>query len=139
MSKFKELKAISDLKYGAVKRDLMAVVSEEQTLRQKLSDLNTHARAKENDASAMAMKLTAADLAWSAWLEQARSDCNLELAKVLARKERFLARARLSFGKVLVSDSLNTKDSEARRRKKAAHTIEEVMSSSLTHRIVTDR
>lgn len=101
MKKLSELAMLTEAKYHHDKFALLPILEQENKLRAELAKLEEHSqlgrRLDYNDTSEI--HALGADILWLKWIERSQKNLNIELAKVLAQKEKYLAEVRKSFGK----------------------------------------
>ncbi|MEM7519467.1 MAG: hypothetical protein AAF307_00385 [Pseudomonadota bacterium] len=125
---------VSDLLYTRQRQALVAIMQEEAALRQELARLAEMGGANRETADQSGMKAIGADLLWNGWLARAKTDANIRLAQVLARKDFEQNRVRKAFGKVtalrqiIASQALNT------RRTAAKSTLSKAIDHTMLHR-----
>jgi len=92
------------------------ILKEEAALRQRLAQLDEHARAaRETESTAGSMRAIGADILWQAWEERTRRALNMELARVMARKLAAMDRVRAAFGRNTAVANLLRAEKEKRR------------------------
>jgi hypothetical protein len=136
MNSFGKLVIIMDAQYQKEKQLLQLVVQQELALRSKVEKLQRHA----NDARNLGLEDNAevralgADIVWEKWLERARAQMNLELAKVLAKKELHLVRVRKSFGKLQVATAKSQQLAIANKKRSQIEFLNEIISQEVSKR-----
>jgi hypothetical protein len=111
-----EMERLLALKFRSKQQVFVKIVAEEARLRGRIAKLDAQAREAETEG-AEHLRAIGADVIWKSWVERAKRSLNLELAQVLAQKERLKATVRREYGKVLVSRSLiDTRQSEEARQ-----------------------
>lgn len=103
--KFIQLEQILALKFQKRQQIFSKISAEENRLRAQMMRLITQDQQAEavNDNG---IKAIGADVLWKAWVERSKTALNMELAQVLAQKERLLASVQRDYGKLLVSRQL---------------------------------
>lgn len=105
IEKLREMETLLALKFERKKRLFAQIVAQETQLRSKLKKI--HDQAKEAEQSEVhQIKAIGADVIWKAWVNRTQTSLNMELAQVLAQKERMLVSVRKEYGKLLVSREL---------------------------------
>lgn len=126
----KQLKKIMEIKSMKSQRALAEVQAEEADLRGKISTLMEHRRrSHDTDPMLMPMRTIRADVLWQAWIDRTQNDLNIDLARVLARKERVQRSAAQDIGKHQVAIKLNENAEKDRALEKA----EADLSRALTY------
>ena len=125
-----KLRSLTEFKYQVSQNDLRRLIQEEQRLRSELRSISEQAKAVDRD-TATRMGAIGADVVWHAWVGRMREQINLELAKVLAKKERHLANARREFSRVLVTRELVEKTQQAARKEGAKAQLRKSIETSL--------
>lgn len=107
MTPSKNLSALLHARYQREQSAFMAVVAKEKQIRQNLLQLSDFERKAREDLDIDPTPLViGADSLWQDWLGRRRSELNIRLANVLARKADSRAQLRLAFGRKTVSDEL---------------------------------
>lgn len=100
--------------------NMHAIVAEESRLRlqiQRLTEQEIESRTLLSETQGM--QLVGADIVWRAWLSKKRSELNLELARVLARKKPMEDAIRQSFGRATALEQLQKVSLEKRAKDRA--------------------
>lgn len=103
--KIAQMEQILALKFQQRQQIFSKVRAEENRLRAQMVKLV----AQEQEAETInddRIKAIGADVIWKAWVGRAKTTLNMELAQVLAQKERLLVSVRRDYGKLLVSQKL---------------------------------
>lgn len=129
MSDWDDIVAVTAAQYAKAQQGLAPILEEETRLRGELARLDHHDRsARDGSAETQVMRGIGADLAWNAWLARKRRQLNMELARVLARKESRLARIRHAHARrevaTMTADKLTTQARARRSSKALAQAIE---------------
>lgn len=138
MRELEKLSALTELQYQTGQQELRALTQEESRLRRELERLK--AQNREVDAVGVnIMNSVGADILWRSWVGRMRTQLNTQLAQVLSKKERFLARARRDYSRVLVTQELAEKQVMKTRAAKAKKTLGETIETSLMQRFLDDQ
>lgn len=119
-----EMEKILDLKFQRKQQVFSKVLAQEAKLRAQIGQLNEQEQDAEQ-SNQQHIKAIGADVIWKAWLERTKTALNMELAQVLAQKERLLVSVRKDYGKLLVSRQLLRKQGAEiahERQKKSLNT-----------------
>ena len=138
MSKPDDLSAlleVSDLLYARQRQALVAILQEEAVLRRELVRLSEMGGADHEDTAELSgMKVIGADLLWNGWLARAKTDANIRLAQVLARKDFEQNRVRKAFGKVTALQQIISDQQKEAKRAAAKATLGQAIDLTVTHR-----
>ena len=119
--------------YQQSQQNLQVVTIKENQIRAELKTLQNHviaARQPElNDGSVM--RSMGADIAWETWLEKSQTNLNLDLAKVLAKKETYIAHVRNHFGKVQTTEKMLKGYQQDLQKKLQDKTLDKTVLNSL--------
>ena len=127
-----DLKQITRAHYDQHQQRFSKIVAQENALRGELARLDEMNRNTQPPEPAVTeMRAIGADVIWQGWLGRAKTSLNLQLARVLAVKERHLIEVRRAFGKVLVVEDLS-KQFRAENRKLLG---EKVLSDAITQAV----
>ncbi|MCX7565780.1 hypothetical protein OS189_05450 [Sulfitobacter sp. F26169L] len=132
MSNLKNLatmKRLVDIKYRQQQESFGRLTAQEGKLRNSLSRLETQ-RLDSLANCDPAQRAIGADGLWQAWIGRKQYELNMQLAQVLAVKERHIAQVREAFGKVLVTDALLDSASIELKKKKARARLERAIEST---------
>lgn len=117
MNRIEELTSLMEARYQRSQQPLKSITSRENQLREELKKLKLQLASvhKHGLHDHREMHLIGADVAWEKWVEKTRKALNLELATVLAEKQKHLTSVKNSFGKfkavetIALQVELNTK------------------------------
>ena len=132
---YKDLSRLMDLQYQVKQSELRRVAGLEATLRADIAKLDQQRRAVD-EAGNEAMKSVGADMLWRGWSGRTKSELNMRLAQVLARKESLLYRARKDYGKVLVSQKLSADDRRNKALAKDRSSLEKTLEISVLQNVL---
>jgi septal ring factor EnvC (AmiA/AmiB activator) len=95
------LEALTEAQFRAVQAELEPILVEERRLRRSLADLDekTHKNATLPISDLTDLQRLAGDMAWRRWAAQSRTELQMRLARVLARKANKMAVVRQAFGR----------------------------------------
>ncbi len=117
MNRIEELTSLMEARYQRSQQPLKSITSRENQLREELKKLKLQLTSvhKHGLHDHREMHLIGADVAWEKWVEKTRKALNLELATVLAEKQKHLTSVKNNFGKfkavetIALQVELNTK------------------------------
>lgn len=133
MKDLDKLTSLSELKYEMSQVELRQLKAEEQRIRGDLTRLSENARSVDGDTK-MSMEFIGADVVWQAWVGRMRTELNTQLAQVLAKQERHLARVRKEFSRVQVARELKTKVETEWSKDQSKKELEKAIGASLLKR-----
>ena len=107
LRQLRSIEKIFDLKFKKKQGAFIAVVQQENQLRSQLSKLETQFRESQIDGD-QRMQAIGADVIWHSWVERSKKSLNMELAQVLAQKEKLLSNVKKDYGKLLISRELSS-------------------------------
>jgi hypothetical protein len=117
LSDIEMMRVLVGIKYRQQQESFSHLIAQETKLRSSLTKLDTHMEQSRSNTDAP-QKAIGADVIWQTWVGRKKREINMQLAQVLAVKERHIAQVRHAYGKVLVTDALHKKiDSETRSKK----------------------
>ncbi|MRU15458.1 hypothetical protein FDP25_08455 [Roseovarius sp. A21] len=95
------LAALTEAQFRAIQAELEPILVDERRLRRSLADLDerTHKNATLPTSELTDLRRLGGDMAWRNWAAQSRSELQVRLARVLARKANKMAHVRLAFGR----------------------------------------
>lgn len=133
MTSLKELstmQALVQIKYQQQQESFTRLLAQEDRLRRSLRQLdeNLNASRSSDDTS---QKALGADVIWQAWVGRKKRELNIQLAQVLAVKERHIAQVRQAYGKVLVTNALLEHVKADTSQKKAQSQLDRAINSML--------
>ena len=133
MSEFQTLHSVTDAMYLRAQQSLRSILVRETQLRSELSKLDENARANQIDLATKneSMRAIGADLLWESWVSKTRAQLNLELALVLAQKEKNIGHVRKAFGKKTVSEKLLQLDIKTKARTSRSIALDQAIEQSL--------
>ena len=95
-----DLARLTGMVYRLRQSEMQALRAEEQKLRAALAEMDESRRASaRTDHDRPERRAIGADVAWQAWLDARQRTLNMELARLLARKEPVEHRLRQAFGR----------------------------------------
>ncbi|KIC49632.1 hypothetical protein [Tateyamaria sp. ANG-S1] len=126
------LQQIANLKFRQSEGALAKVTNRENQLRAELKRLQDLARETHSQpASDAELRAIGGDIIWLKWLSDNQKRLSIELAQILAQKERLLATFRKELGKKSVTDELLTQSKSQARQKKAKKRLDQAVDISL--------
>ena len=125
-----EMLRVMQVRYELQQQVFRGLVAEENALRSEIARLDADLRASEAENHGH-MRAIGADVIWKAWVGRTKSELNLKLARVLARKEHHIQQVRLAFGKVVVTQQLLEKATTETRLKAARSSLDSVLEQVL--------
>lgn len=132
MKKLSELAMLTEAKYHHDKFALLPILEQENKLRAELAKLEEHSqlgrRLDYNDTSEI--HALGADILWLKWIERSQKNLNIELAKVLAQKEKYLAEVRKSFGKNQAAQTKLVEHKQNRAKQIHSNRLDIIISSA---------
>ena len=128
---FEDICALTEALYQSELNKMSALNAQETALRRDLAQLDEMRRENQTlpEADLQGVRQIGADVLWQGWVSRKREELNIQLAQVLAQKERMKVMLRQAFGKKLASRELHDKaqsDEQKARSKKAWQTREDL-------------
>lgn len=108
---------MAEAKYLSRRQVYAEILAQENLLRaefQRIAELDRPVRAQSDRINEM--RAVGADLIWRSWVSRSRTSLNLQLVRVLARKEQEKVAVQRAFGKLTALETLIR--NEKRERKK---------------------
>jgi hypothetical protein len=99
------MQKLVEVKYRQQQESFARLMEQERRLRQSLRQLDEQMIESRQSGDAP-QKALGADVLWRAWIGRKKRELNMQLAQVLAVKERHVAQVRHAYGKVLVTETL---------------------------------
>jgi hypothetical protein len=99
------MQKLVEVKYRQQQESFARLMEQERRLRQSLRQLDEQMIESRQSGDAP-QKALGADVLWQAWIGRKKRELNMQLAQVLAVKERHVAQVRHAYGKVLVTETL---------------------------------
>lgn len=130
LSDLAKMKQLVEVKYRREKESFGRLVEQEGRLRASLAKLDTYLTESQANTDTP-QKAIGADVVWQSWIGRNKRALNMQLAQVLAVKERHIAQVRLAYGKVLVTDELHAKTLGERKEKTAQAQLDRAIASML--------
>lgn len=133
MSKLSDLAAMKKLvevKYRQQQESFSRLIAQENGLRASLRQLDDQMLESRNNLDAP-QRAIGADVLWQAWIGRKKRELNMQLAQVLAVKERHIAQVRAAYGKVMVTNALFDEVSKDSKKKMAQTQLDRAISSLL--------
>lgn len=124
MKQMQELVSITHSLYLKEQAAVQDILSEEAVLRAKLAQLDLQVRQARNENSGFEpMQAIGADVVWLSWVGRAKTQLNLQLAQVLARKSQVMGKVSLAFGKSLIARQMAVAEEKKQRDKRQARLL----------------
>jgi hypothetical protein len=117
-----------EIKYRQQQESFSRLMIQENRLRASLSQLDQQLTDSLNNGDTDQQAI-GADVLWQAWVGRKKRELNMQLAQVLAVKERHVAQVRHAFGKVLVTDALFEQVNTQTKQKKAQSQLDPAIQS----------
>ena len=124
------MQKLVEVKYRQQQESFARLLEQENRLRNSLQQLDLHL-AESRSSTDAPQKAIGADVVWQSWIGRKKRQLNLQLAQVLAVKERHIAQVKKAYGKVLVTDALYADTHKAAQQKKAQSQLDRAISSML--------
>ncbi len=124
------IQKLVDVKYRQQQESFGRLMAQENRLRRSLLQLDEHLAASRSSEDVQ-QKAIGADVLWQAWIGRNKRELNMQLAQILAVKERHIAQVRTAYGKVLVTDALYEKVNKGHAQKKAQSELDRAITSML--------
>ena len=117
---------LTDALYQSQLAKLQDVLSEEQTLRRAIADLEAGQKAvSQMDTPSLGqMRQIGADIIWQGWLDRKRRELQTELARCLVQKNRLMRHVQTAFGRKSAADQLKA---DTRSKAAAARTLRQAI------------
>ncbi|WP_299414012.1 hypothetical protein [uncultured Sulfitobacter sp.] len=133
MSNLKDLKTMQqvvEIKYRQQQESFARLMVQENRLRASLTQLDQQ-MADSRASKDSPQKAIGADVLWQAWIGRKKRELNMQLAQVLAVKERHISQVRHAYGKVLVTQTLVDETHTKAQQKMAQSQLDRAISSML--------
>lgn len=124
------MQTLVEIKYRQQQESFSRLMMQENRLRASLSQLDQQLAESLSNGDTEQQAI-GADVLWQAWVGRKKRELNMQLAQVLAVKERHIAQVRHAYGKVLVTDSLFEQVNAETKKKKAQSQLDRAISSML--------
>lgn len=124
------IRKLVDVKYRQQQESFSRLMLQENRLRSSLRQLDENLAASRSSDDTP-QRAIGADIAWQAWVGRKKREINMQLAQVLAVKERHIAQVRKAYGKVIVTDRLYEVVKKEHVQKKAQSELDRAISSML--------
>lgn len=123
-----QMQKLVDMKYRQQQESFARLLMQESRLRNSLKQLDDHL-AESRSSTDTPQKAIGADVVWQAWIGRKKRELNMQLAQVLAVKDRHIAQVRKAYGKVLVTDQLYAQTHMDAKQNKARSQLDRALSS----------
>lgn len=96
-----DLKDLTDIVYRGEQASLKKIITQEQELRAEIAKLEERHNAviRTHGLDVSGTRSYGGDVLWQGWVERSRSDLQIRLAQVMARKSDFIRRLSLAHGR----------------------------------------
>lgn len=122
------MQKLVDMKYRQQQESFGRLIAEESRLRASLAQLDAHLAQSESDLDAP-QKAIGADIVWQSWVGRNKRVLNIQLAQILAVKERHIAQVKEAYGKVLATQELHDRVRQVDKRKMAQAHLDRAITS----------
>lgn len=127
------MRKLVEVKYSQQQESFARLMTQESRLRTSLRQLDIHLDESRKNTDT-GQKAIGADVVWQAWVGRKKRELNMQLAQVLAVKERHIAQVRNAYGKVLVTDALFDDVSKQAKQKRAQSQLDRALNSMIFER-----
>lgn len=127
------MQKLVEVKYRQEQESFARLMTQENRLRASLRQLDLQLEDSRKCADAE-QKAIGADVLWQAWVGRKKRELNMQLAQVLAVKERHIAQVRKTYGKVLVTDALFENAYKQVEQKRAQSQLDRTLNSIIFNR-----
>lgn len=124
------LQTLVEVKYRQQQESFARLMQQENRLRQALRQLDIH-MAESRSSEDTPQKAIGADVLWQSWIGRKKRELNMQLAQVLAVKERHVAQVKKAYGKVLVTETLYSGARKDAQQKKAQSQLDRAITSMM--------
>lgn len=138
MNDLSKLRSLTELKYQSGQAKLQKLLEEEARLRSDIERIRGHTSEAIRSGSG-GMGAIGADVAWFACAEKMKAELNIELARVLAKKEQHLTKAKKEYARVLVTRKLETNEAEQRFKSQTSKVLRNAIEVDLQRRLSRER
>jgi hypothetical protein len=129
MSQLLQLCQITAIAYEKELAAVQPLLDEEARIRSDIAKLDNRVAEAQQRSDLGSMQAIGADVIWQAWAGRARSQLNLSLAQVLARKAQVMSRVRKAFGRKTVAEELLANSEDEKKTKAAAAALQIAIDS----------
>lgn len=124
------LQTLVEVKYRQQQESFARLMQQENRLRHALRQLDIH-MAESRSSDDTPQKAIGADILWQSWIGRKKRELNMQLAQVLAVKERHIAQIKKAYGKVLVTETLYSGARKDAQQKKAQSRLDRAITSMM--------
>lgn len=124
------MQKLVDVKYRQQQDSFARIIVQENRLRSALRQLDEHL-AKSRTSANSSQKAIGADVIWQSWVGRKKRELNMQLAQVLAVKERHIAQVRKAYGKVIVANEILDLSKKNQTQKNARSELDRAITSML--------
>lgn len=124
------MKNLVEIKYRQQQESFARLITQENRLRASLRQLDQQLADSRSSAD-LEQRAIGSDVLWQAWVGRKKRELNLQLAQILAVKERHVAQVKQAYGKVIVTESLLDQVKNESRKEKAQVQLDRAITSML--------
>lgn len=124
------MQKLVEVKYRQQQESFARLLAQETRLRMSLAQLDTH-MAESRSSEDTPQRAIGADVLWQSWIGRKKRELNIQLAQILAVKQRHIEQVRKAYGKVLVTDSLFEQVRHQSKQKKAQSLLDRAITSMI--------
>lgn len=124
------MQQLVDMKYRQQQESFGRLIAQEGRLRASLAQLDAHLAQSKDDTDGH-QKAIGADIVWQSWVGRNKRALNMQLAQILAVKERHIAQVKDAYGKVLATQELHDRVQKTDKRKMAQAQLDHAITSML--------
>lgn len=129
---FDQLHFLTEMKFRQSQAGLAGILEEERRLRAEIARLRGLAQeARSLPADRAHMQSIGADVIWLRWVARATRDLNIQLARVLARKEGLMSQHKRAVGRNTVAEKLAAEAQKTRAAERRKSELEKVVDLSM--------
>jgi len=129
-----QLEHLTELKFRKSEQAVSQLLVRENELRRELSRLRELARETHSHPPGDAqLRAIGGDVIWLRWIGQTQRALNIQLAQVLAQKERLMGEYRRAHGKKLVAEALLDAQTSEKRAAHQKHELENAIEQAVAH------
>ena len=127
----KQMQIVVQAQYDLAQQAFQKIVAEENALRRELSRLGTLEKSARDDAHRdLEMRSIGADIIWQSWVVRTKTQLNMAISRVLAKKQPHLAIVKRAYGKVLIVNELLEKEEKKRDKKLQSKALSETITQA---------
>lgn len=131
IDQLRQMQILVQAQYDLAQQAFQKVVAEENTLRRELSRLDTIEKSARSEAHHdLGMRAIGADIIWQSWVGRTKTQLNMALSRILAKKQPYLAVVKRAYGKVLIVGELLSKAEKKERATVKSKTLNDIIARS---------